>query len=146
MRQSKNSTASTENPGAKSTRKTWQKEAVYNVFSAMRNHPTAEMVCDSVYRTYPTIGRATVYRILNSFVDSGKAIKVPVCDGADRFDITTYPHSHAKCRVCGNVFDIDADFDMPEVRDSCGFTVENVAVLYFGICCECNKKEKENTI
>lgn len=122
------------------TRKTKQKETVIKVFSAMRNHPTAEMVCDEVFKVDPTVGRATVYRILNSLVKDGGAIKVPVYDGADRFDITVTPHFHAKCRKCGAVVDIVAEPKLPKVTDPCGFIIEGGTVLYYGVCSECAKK------
>ena len=120
-------------------RNTKQKETVLAVFSMMRNHPTAEMVCDEVAKNDPTIGRATVYRVLNSFVKDGIAIKVPVYDGADRFDITVMPHSHAKCRTCGGVIDITAEQKLPSVTESYGFVIEGGAVLYYGLCAKCKQ-------
>lgn len=124
---------------AKATRNTHQKETVWRVFSAMRNHPTAEMVCDEVAKADPKIGRATVYRILNSYVSSGTAIKVPVYDGADRYDITVMPHSHAKCRICGSVLDVSTSGVLPAVKEENGFIIEGGAVLYYGKCRECSK-------
>lgn len=122
----------------KATRNTHQKNVVWAVFSAMRNHPSAEMVCDEVAKVDPKIGRATVYRILNSYVDSGKAIRVPVYDGADRFDITVMPHSHAKCRKCGNILDVTVSGTLPPVKEESGFVIEGGAILYYGICRECS--------
>ncbi len=124
----------------KATRNTRQKEVVRKVFESMRNHPTAEMVCDEVAKTDPSIGRATVYRILNSYVSSGIAIKVPVYDGADRYDITVMPHSHAKCRSCGSVFDVTTSGVLPKVTEENGFIIEGGAVLYYGVCRECSNK------
>ena len=121
----------------KATRNTRQKEVVWRTFAKMRNHPTAEMVCDEVAKADPSIGRATVYRILNSYVSSGTAIKVPVYDGADRYDITVMPHSHAKCRKCGNVLDVTTSGVLPTVNEDNGFLVEDGAVLYYGVCREC---------
>ena len=121
----------------KAPRNTHQKEVVWKVFSALRNHPTAEMVCDEVAQIDPSVGRATVYRILNSYVSSGTAIKVPVYDGADRYDITVMPHSHAKCRKCGNVLDVTTSGVLPTVNEDNGFLVEDGAVLYYGVCREC---------
>ncbi len=124
----------------KPTRNTRQKEVVRKVFEAMRNHPTAEMVCDEVAKTDPSIGRATVYRILNSYVSNGTAVKVPVYDGADRYDITVKPHNHAKCKSCGNVLDVITSGVLPTVREDSGFIIEGGAVLYYGICRECSNK------
>ena len=121
----------------KAERNTKQKETIRRVFEGMRNHPTAEMICEEVYKADPKIGRATVYRVLNSYVRHGTALSVPVYDGADRFDITLYPHSHAKCRVCGAVCDIVSDGTLPKVTEAHGFSVEGGAVLYYGRCPEC---------
>ncbi len=105
----------------------------------MHNHPTADMVYDEVIKHYPGIGRATVYRILNSYLESGRAIRVPVYDGADRFDITTTPHNHARCRKCGSVEDIfsSPQLELPTESETDGFTVEGGAVMYYGLCRKC---------
>ena len=125
---------------SKPKRNTRQKEVIRRVFSAMRNHPTAEMVCDEVAKVDPTIGRATVYRVLNSYLEEGYAIKVPVYDGADRFDITVKPHDHAKCKLCGSVIDVKTEGVLPSVSDESSFFVEGGAVLYYGTCRKCSEK------
>ena len=127
-----------KNCKVKATRNTHQKDVVMQVFKSLTNHPTAEMVCAEVARVDPSIGRATVYRILNSYVSSGTAIKVPVYDGADRYDITVMPHSHAKCRKCGQVIDVSTSGALPTVSDADGFLVESMAVLYYGVCRTCS--------
>ncbi len=124
----------------KAVRNTRQKDIVRSVFADMRNHPTADMVYDEVSKQCPSIGRATVYRILNSFVECGIAIKVPISDGADRFDITVCPHNHVKCRICGDVADVMTEEALPRVSESFGFLIEQGSVLYTGLCPECRKK------
>ena len=124
----------------KATRNTHQKDVVMQVFKSLSNHPTAEMVCAEVAKIDPSIGRATVYRILNSYVSSGTAIKVPVYDGADRYDITVMPHSHAKCRKCGQVIDVSMSEAKPEISGCNGFVIESMAVLYYGVCSDCQLK------
>ena len=107
----------TDIKNVKSERNTKQKRTVISVFNAMRNHPSAEMVCDEVRLVDPSIGRATVYRVLNSLVEKGLAIKVPIDDGSFRYDITVRQHSHAKCRICGEVSDIVTDGLYPGIID-----------------------------
>ncbi len=125
----------------KATRNTHQKDAVWQIFSAMRCHPTAETVFEAVAKEHPGIGRATVYRILNSYLECGKAIKVPVYDGADRYDITTMPHSHAKCRICGGVEDIETNGELPRAYGENGFLIEGGEILYYGVCRKCNENQ-----
>ena len=122
----------------KAKRNTRQKQTVRAVFEKMYNHPTADMVCAEVAKADPTIGRATVYRLLNSLVEEGSAIKVPVHDGADRYDITVMPHDHAKCLQCGKVLDVSVEGELPRVKDV-DFTVQGGAVLYYGLCRECSQ-------
>ena len=128
---------SNDTTAVKAERNTKQKETIRRVFESMRNHPTAEMICEEVYKADPKIGRATVYRVLNSYVRHGTALKVPVYDGADRFDITIIPHSHAKCRICGAVCDVVSDGTLPAITEAHGFSVEGGAVLYYGRCSAC---------
>ena len=126
-------------------RNTRQKETVRAVFMKMRTHPTAESVVEEVRRTDPTIGRATVYRILASMTKHGEILKVPVSDGADRFDFNVMPHSHVKCDVCGavdDVFTVEPDDAIPPIRDARGFTITRKTVLYYGVCPECAKDDK----
>ncbi len=123
----------------KQTRNTRQKQIVRSVFEKMLNHPTADMVCAEVAKVDPTIGRATVYRLLTSYVKEGTAIKVPVHDGADRFDITVTPHDHAKCLQCGKVLDVTVEGELPRVKEDNGFLVRGGAVLYYGVCRECSQ-------
>lgn len=124
-------------------RNTRQKETVRRVFCEMRNHPTAEMVYEKVEETAPGIGRATVYRVLNSLVKNGTAIKVPITDGADRYDITVTPHSHAKCRCCGAVSDVMTEGVLPSVKEDNGFLIEGGTVLYFGLCSACGIRKQK---
>ncbi|MBR6407060.1 MAG: transcriptional repressor [Clostridia bacterium] len=124
---------------SKKERNTRQKETVRAAFCGMRNHPTAQMVYEEAVKLDRSIGRATVYRILNSFVESGAAVRVPVSDGADRFDITLTPHAHARCRVCGAVFDVELCGEMPKAKETGRFEIESCAVLFSGLCRECKK-------
>lgn len=121
-------------------RNTRQKETVRRIFMAMRTHPTAESVVEEVQKYDPSIGRATVYRILTSMAKHGDILKIPVSDGADRFDFNTSPHSHVKCELCGavdDVFTAEPDDDIPEIIDCRGYTILKKTVLYYGLCPKC---------
>ena len=126
----------------KAERNTKQKRTVISVFNSMRNHPSAEMVCEEVSKLDPTIGRATVYRTLNTLVEKGLAIKVPIDDGSFRYDITVRQHSHAKCRICGEVSDIVTDGLYPGILDGCGFEADGAMVLFVGYCKNCKNNKK----
>ena len=112
----------------------------------MRTHPTAESVVDEVRQADPSIGRATVYRALAWMTERGEILRVPVSDGADRFDFTITPHDHVKCEICGavdDVFTVEPTNFIPPIRDSRGFRITRKTVLYFGICPKCDKSPQE---
>lgn len=125
---------------ATAERNTKQKETIRRIFMDMRTHPTAEHVFDEVRRLEPSIGRATVYRTLTSLANNGDILKIPVSDGADRYDFNIVPHSHVKCELCGAVDDVftsEPDDAIPKIVDCRGYIIRRKTVLYYGICPKC---------
>ncbi|MGM9682093.1 MAG: Fur family transcriptional regulator [Eubacteriales bacterium] len=127
-------------------RNTLQKRIVFDVFSRMDNHPSAGMVYEQVHMEYPNISRATVFRILSDAADEGKILRLKLNDSSDRYDITTSPHYHTVCRVCGAVSDVCIDFDdeklLAEVVAKDGFLIESSHIEFRGVCSKClNQKE-----
>jgi Fur family transcriptional regulator, ferric uptake regulator len=62
---------------------------------------TAEEICSQL----PGVGRATVYRTLKLFLESGALCKLALPDGAPRYAIDTggRHHHHSICTECGAV-------------------------------------------
>ena len=54
------------------------------------------------------VSLATVYNVLELFVQTGLASKLTYGDAAARYDIRTDVHSHARCLGCGLVADVEA--------------------------------------
>ncbi|MGN1416372.1 MAG: Fur family transcriptional regulator [Oscillospiraceae bacterium] len=124
-------------------RNTMQKSIVLETVRSMRDHPTADMVYDRLHNNYPTISKATVYRILGQLSANGDIRKISVTSGADHYDFNISPHYHIICMECGAVADVVTD-RIPQVEepkkfitDSCGYTVCGGTVLFSGICPEC---------
>ena len=118
-------------------RNTIQRTIVYNTVTGMRNHPSADMVYEEVAREYPGIGRATVFRLLNSLSEEGLLQKLCMSTTADRFDFTLHPHAHKVCIGCGAVSDYPYDIDL-QLNDDCdGFEIEHTDVILRGLCKDC---------
>ncbi|MEJ2547387.1 MAG: transcriptional repressor [Gemmatimonadota bacterium] len=83
-----------------------QREAVWEVLSGMRTHPTAEEIFRTVRRRVPAISLATVYNALESFESAGVCQKLTQGEGAARYDIRTDAHHHLQCVDCGRLFDV----------------------------------------
>ena len=88
-------------------RNTIQRQLVIAAVRFLANHPTAEEVYDRITMEYPDISKGTVYRNLNSLVESGLLSKVSVPSGADRFDHILARHYHIKCTECGKFMNVE---------------------------------------
>ena len=111
-------------------RNTIQRQLVIAAVRFLADHPTAEEVYDRITMEYPDISKGTVYRNLNSLVESGLLGKVSVPSGADRFDHILTRHYHIKCTHCGmfmNVEDMDYIEGLDEkVGEVTGFKMEDM--------------------
>ena len=125
-------------------RNTLQRQIVMNALKKMHNHPTASQVYAYVRADYPTISKATVFRILNQESEEGTIMKVPVNDSEMHYELKNPPHYHLRGRMCGKV--IDAPFPYQahkeDVEQVNGFLIEGHSIEFYGICEECRKAEK----
>lgn len=122
-------------------RNTLQKKIVFDIFEKMHNHPSAGMVYEQVNAEYPSISKATVYRLLSEAAEEGKILRLKLGDCSDRYDVTTKKHYHIVCRKCGTVADVDISFDdiscAMEAKGYEGFDVEECRLEFTGLCREC---------
>ena len=120
-------------------KQTRQKTLILNQVSNRDDHPTAEMIHNELLLIDPHISLATVYRNLNTFALKGKINKIEIPNGKDRFDWNVGRHDHAICLKCGHIVDIESKRKSHMTIE--GFKVQEVEVLYKGICKECQNKK-----
>lgn len=124
-------------------RQTKQKQIIYDALKTL-DHPTATEVFGYVHDLYPTVSRATVFRVLGGFAGSGSALELRFAGQEVRYDYNVKPHCHARCRRCGRVSDVEAE-GIPAggitAKAYDGFCVEGYAVEFYGICKECSEEE-----
>ena len=126
------------------TRNTLQKNIILEQARRL-HHPTAEEVYEAVFRAYPSISRATVYRNLKRLSEEGAISHVRLPDGADRFDSMTQKHYHIRCTECGRVFDVDMPYFSgleDKIADKHGFDVNGHDITFVGLCPDCKIKKK----
>ncbi len=120
-------------------RQTKQKQIIYEALTTL-DHPTATQVYHQVHELSPTVSRATVFRVLNGFAVSGKALELKLAGQEVRYDYNTRPHCHARCSICGKVSDIDV-VGLPteglQAKTHDGFEVQGYAVEFYGKCPAC---------
>ncbi|MBO4940426.1 MAG: transcriptional repressor [Clostridia bacterium] len=120
-------------------RQTKQKAIIYDALCTL-DHPTATEVFGYVHEVYPTVSRATVFRVLGGFASSGKALELRAAGDEVRYDYNVAPHFHARCRCCGRVADVTVD-GLPATglkASVCGdFEVDGYSVEFYGLCGDC---------
>jgi Fur family peroxide stress response transcriptional regulator len=125
---------------------TIQRRTVFEELDSRRDHPTADQVYEAVHRRLPNLSRTTVYRVLETLVDTGFAQKVHHPDAVVRFDPTTGRHHHLVCESCGRLVDLDDSVVppvlLPETKDT-GFRIRDYSVSFNGLCRTCHGSTKQ---
>lgn len=89
--------------------------------------------------------RVTLYRTLNSFLESGILHKIPNATGVATYglchetcspDHHNHNHVHFKCNSCGQIECLD-DKAVPTVSAPIGYQVETVNMIIDGLCTKC---------
>ena len=120
-----------------------QRERIYQAVRDSGEHPTAEMVYQTLKPEMPRLSLGTVYRNLHQMAQEGRLTEIQ--GAVVRFDGCTAPHTHLRCLRCGGVFDLK---EMPYVRTvvdlaaRLGVRILGHALLFTGICSACADKEK----
>lgn len=132
----------------KASRLTSQKKIILDYLMSVKSHPTADQVYYRVKKKLPRISIGTVYRILKNLDEKNKAQTI-LSKRAAHFDANTAPHTHFICQKCDKVFDI---FDecykcgILEKKKTKVGKINNYKILFYGICKNCKKQKKLNTL
>ena len=131
----------TERLSTSGFRFTPQRQHVYDVILAKRDHPTAEEVFIRTKRAMPEISHATVYNCLDALVKCGLVRQVQLERGATRFCPNMEQHCHYHCGSCGEVFDVPLSKDSTIMAGPKGFKVDHYDIAVHGLCASCAKKK-----
>lgn len=122
-------------------RQTKQKQIIYEALKTL-NHPTATEVYGYVHDLYPTVSRATVFRVLGGFASGGRALELRSAGSEVRYDYNVMPHCHGRCSGCGKLADVEVE-GLPrsgiKAKAYDEFEVESYALEFFGTCKECRE-------
>jgi len=127
----------------KHKRNTIQRQLILSAVKELNIHATAEQVVKHLAKSYPTIGRATVYRNLNSLAESGDLIRVGSLCGSTHYDHNCHEHYHFVCDKCRQVFDVAKSVsDIREMfRNTEGFDITDCNISFSGICWKCKSQQ-----
>ncbi len=122
-----------------------QRQCIFRALHRNPEHPSAEVVYETVRAEMPTISLRTVYQTLNDLAAMGELHQLTLGPGSARFDPNLDAHHHLVCDGCGQVVDVYADVSgievAPEGRH--GFTITATQVVFRGLCPACSAETTE---
>lgn len=130
-------------------RVTTQRLLVANALAAAGRQLTADQLFRSLRRQVPSIGRATVFRTLETLVEAGVARRLEQ-DGHRYAYVACLPehHHHLACTRCGRVEEIDEAYVRPIARRlarDMGFEVDDARLDFYGRCAACRAEEPDRS-
>lgn len=128
-------------------RDTPQRRMILDAFLKYEGHISAEQLYDIVKKHDPSIGQATVYRVMKLFIEAGLAREVDFGDGIIRYEhCYNHPHhDHLICRECGKTVEVmDSIIEELQKRlaESFGFELTDHELYLYGICEQCRSTKK----
>jgi Fe2+/Zn2+ uptake regulation proteins len=115
-----------------------QRIAIMRYLQNNRTHPTVDEIYEALKTQIPTLSKTTVYNTLNLFIENGAALYVGIDEKNARFDGTTEPHAHFRCKKCGKISDLSIDINHILPKDFKG-DIEETYFYLKGICENCKK-------
>lgn len=127
-------------------RVTRQRLLVADELAAAGRQLTADQLYDGLRRREPGIGRATVFRTLETLVDAGVARRLEQ-DGHVYAYVACLPehHHHLSCTRCGRVEEIDEAYIQPiaeRLAADLGFEIDDARLDFYGRCSTCRAEER----
>lgn len=119
-------------------RNTKQRDAIREVFERTARPLGPTEVLEAGRSQVAGLGIATVYRTINSLVESGWLVPVELPGEPPRYERAGGAHHHHfRCRLCDRVFEIEGcPGDLSDLTPR-GFVLEAHEVVLYGQCASC---------
>ena len=121
---------------------TKQRRTVLKVFLECEDHVSVEELYNTVLKTEPKIGLATVYRTLALLTKSGLALEMDFGDGQKRYESSykSVHHDHMVCTQCGKILEFNhplIEKYQEEIAKQKNFKITSHKLDLFGLCEDC---------
>jgi len=119
---------------------THQRITIYEALSSMPGHPSPEQVYECVRQQISSISLATVYKTINTFIETGIVHEASLHHGSIRLDSNLEPHHHMVCTKCKTIFDLKQGAIGPVLLKGTlpnGFRAQRLSVEVLGLCERC---------
>ena len=112
-----------------------KREAIQEIVYGTNSHPTADWVFQKAKVKIPNISLGTVYRNLKQLNDA-QLINTIYDGNIARYDWNREPHDHLKCKICGDLIDVQL-FDEQiriTIKKQYKFEADDVEMTIIGTC------------
>lgn len=123
----------------KAVRYSKQRELILHDLQHRYDHPTAEMVFQSLKHDHPELSLGTVYRNLNLLVELNEIMKIDVGDGLIHFDGNIQDHAHFYCKSCKKIYDHHFDQESYHPFISLPHQIDHIHIILTGTCEKCKE-------
>lgn len=126
---------------------TQQRLVIYQCLMLSKNHPTAEDIFERIRPENPSISLGTVYKTLETLVDSKLVAKVPVSENKMRYDARMDTHSHIYCTNTGEIIDFqDHELEVLLRQYFAGKNIKNLEIENFNLQIRASKSKPDQDI
>ena len=119
-----------------------QRELILDIITGNTTHPTADAIYVAAREREPNISLGTVYRNLKVLAEDNKLVTLETQDKKIHYDYNVLPHGHFICDRCGKIYDMFYEDGQIGELNARGFSVSGAKCVYYGVCAECGKREK----
>jgi Fur family peroxide stress response transcriptional regulator len=116
--------------------------AIYNYLKTNYTHPSIFDIYNNVKKKLPGISYATVYNVVNLFVNKGVIKELSTFENKKRYDGNTSDHVHLICVKCGKIEDVPFDFSqLKNLVKTQGWEIKETSLNIYGLCKDCNSED-----
>lgn len=119
-------------------RNTRQKRAVREALRVASRPLTPPEILTAAQTEVPSLGIATVYRVLRTLLGEGAVVLVELPGGVARYEMSHLGHHHHfHCRSCERVFEVEGCPENLLRLAPPGFVTDGHEVVLYGRCRSC---------
>ncbi len=127
--------------------RTSQRVAVLCMLISAENPLTGTCIFNTISMGHQKVNKATVYRILSSFMDKSIIRRIPTGEGTNYYEMACRHnpvHAHFYCRLCKKMFCLEPltlSQAWEWVANPDGFKIEDLNLNITGICNHCQEEK-----
>ncbi|MDK2972057.1 MAG: Fur family transcriptional regulator, ferric uptake regulator [Candidatus Sumerlaeota bacterium] len=107
---------------------------------------TPQDVWEEARKEVPSLGIATVYRMVKTMLEAGELQRIEVPGHPPRYEMRAKGlHHHFYCRKCDQLFSIKGSPRQVQSLVPKGFVLEGQDIVLYGVCEECPSSSSART-